>query len=368
MPEPSLAWTDPRIIAALIAGGASLLLGLVNFAVTRRAQNELRASQENLRKHAVDLEKLKAKLAEDASEKDARLAYEYEARLRLFNACGPVMFQLSTASERALGRIKSFAFSTKAGNIGADTNWLDRHRHGYYWASSFYRLLVPAAIAEILKRRLTHLDISLDGHLYAQYELALAWADCFSRDFDLARAEPELPYSPHGCTEEERARNPQQFWQQGIPRGILENAAALLVQGEGETARVIPYNAFEAAVLSDAESPLRSAVMRIAYLLDDFSPATRPVLWRVLCSQYAIAAALLEMRDQGRTLADVHRSLDQIPLTTLDWVSPEEPDSAAEQKLKEDMQIGIRFAQKRIERIMERLQSLMPQEARTGKS
>lgn len=358
MSGSSVAWTDPKIVAALVAGGVSLLLGVVNFLGSRRAQNDLRVSQENLRLHQMELENLKAELAAKASEQDARLDYEYEARLRLFNACGPVMFQLSTAAERAAGRIKGFAYSSKGGNVGPDRNWLDRERHGYYWASSFYRLLVPAAIAEILKRRLTHLDISLDSHLYAQYELALLWADCFSKDFDFARAEPLLEYAPHGSTDDDRKKDPRKFWQQGIPRGILENAAAMLIQGEGETARIIPYNAFEAAVLSDEETPLRSAIMRISYLLNDFTPKTRPVLWRVLSAQYAIAAALLEMRNHNRTLDQTRMSIARIPVTHLDWVPDDAQDEDARQSLQDDMRIGIAFAQSRIARIAERLQQM----------
>jgi uncharacterized membrane-anchored protein YhcB (DUF1043 family) len=75
------------VLVAVIAGAIAIVVTL----------NETRARQ----KTDEEVEKLKAGLAENAAERGARRAYEYEARKRLYATVEPLLFQLATASEGA---------------------------------------------------------------------------------------------------------------------------------------------------------------------------------------------------------------------------------------------------------------------------
>jgi len=80
--------TDPKIIAALIAAAASLIVSIIGTLWGRKNQK--------------DLETLKSELADERAESDARRDYEYDARKRLYEECEPLLFQLIELSENAL--------------------------------------------------------------------------------------------------------------------------------------------------------------------------------------------------------------------------------------------------------------------------
>jgi len=89
-----LFMTDPAVIAAFIAAFASLLVAILGYFITKKNQSEV--------------ETLKAHLAEQQAERDARRDYEYEARKRLYHDYRPLLFQLVERSQVALNRIYNF--------------------------------------------------------------------------------------------------------------------------------------------------------------------------------------------------------------------------------------------------------------------
>jgi hypothetical protein len=85
------------------------------------------------------------------AERQAQLDYEFNARKRLYEAIGPLRFQLLLACRDLLRRVK------------------DHHRRKWnmdpseYYARSFvYRILRPIALGELLERQLNFADFSLD--------------------------------------------------------------------------------------------------------------------------------------------------------------------------------------------------------------
>lgn len=350
---------DTRVIVALITAGSALVLSFINFFMTRsnqRRAEEFRAKQtrsieefkadqtqslETFRAgHSKELEELKAVLADRLAECDARREYEFEARKRLYNECAPLLFTLSEMSEHAIGRISRLAWAAEEGNLEpGQSSWLNRR---YFNRSTYYRLLAPIAMVKLFRSRLTHLDLSLDPLIHWQYTLCKLLADTFTDDFDLARLKPILPYHPHvDDAEEQRRQKPAVYWQQGIPRGILDNAVTALIVNNPDGATVMSYNQFEAK-MDNAETDIAICFKRISYLFEDFHPGTRPVLWRVLLAQAYLYRALLLSRSKDFPPPPGEASWDktQWVFSALTPFSEDDPDPLSVGRLYVDRALG----------------------------
>lgn len=336
MPET----VDIKIWVALIAAGASLLVAVVGYLGTRGNQKAL--------------EILRADLAEKAATRNARLEYEFEARKRLYKECGPLLFQLSEFAERALGRIGGLARTAASGDLDPGRSWLGR---GYYSLSTYYRLFAPLAAGRLLQNKLTHLDLSLDPAIHWQYALVKQLADSFTDDFVLARGDVDrdgaagasnatLRYDPHHDDAETlRRRDSATYWQQGVPRGILENAvSALIVSDADGRERVMDFREFQEAFAGGSLS-VRAAFDRIGYLFDGFHPRSRPVLWRILIAQAFLYRAFLAAQPSELPAATLWSQLRQPgDLPDLDWRGPDERAEIPDAHLAREIEIGAGYA------------------------
>ena len=128
-------------------------------------------------------------------------------------------------------------------------------------------------------------------------------------DFDLAQAgATPLAYEPHHTQAQSlRQAQPAVYWQQGVPRGILDNAIeSLLVRESGAAPRVMSFLEF-AHARTEQDGPMRNAFERIGYLVADFHPRTRPVFWRVLLATAGIYRALIRVADRNtHDIASLH--------------------------------------------------------------
>jgi hypothetical protein len=315
---------DPPVMAALVAAFASLVGTMANAVFTRRAQEEARNASEQLQRYQKDLKNLESRLAERRAEKDARRDYEYEALKRMYHECSPLLFQLAEQAGQVYSRIEGLALTASHGDLDGESSWLNPKSDRYYLRSTEYRLLATMATVKLLQERLTHLDLSLDVQLRVAYAIARYILRSMADDFDIARkgAKP-LEYDPHNEKGDPLGR-PEVYWQQGIPRGIMENAVeSLIVRGPDGEAHVMTFLQFEAA-LADAKSPLHDAVKRIRYLFAHFHPGRRPVLWRVLLVYASLARAIrlwFERDPSDTTLPDLSTFL-HIPASErgpFDW-------------------------------------------------
>ena len=331
---------QPQIWAAVVAATASLVVALVSLVSSRRTQRRAHDSQK-------ELEELKDQLASRASTRDAWLAYEFEARKRLYEECAPLTFQLSEHAERALGRIYGLARTAAAGDLDPGRSWLSR---GYYSASTYYRLIAPLSVGRLFRRRLTHLDLSIEKNVQWQYALIKVLMDSFTDDFELAGKAGEVDvdrsdwveYRPHAAeAEERRVAEPAIFWQQGIPRGILDDAiTALLVDDE----RILDFREFQAAS-ADQHSDVHRAFRRIGYLFSGFHPRERPVLWRVLVAQAGLYEAILRAPRHGGVDETILGDVRLADRARLDWRASPTPESQPE--VDQALRVGTAYAEQR---------------------
>jgi hypothetical protein len=108
--------------------------------------------------HGKALKELDAQLTRTTQAEQAQRDYEYEARKHLYRECKPLIFQFVEFAEDALYQIYSLARSAREGKLPA---WLQID--SYYITSTMYRLLVPLAFYELIRRRLTIVDLTLDN-------------------------------------------------------------------------------------------------------------------------------------------------------------------------------------------------------------
>jgi hypothetical protein len=84
--------------------------------------------------------------------RQAKLDYEYAARKRLYEAVGPLRFQLVVAARDLASRVNSHLRSRR---------WV-MTPSGYYVHSFIYRLLRPLAIGVLVERQMSYADFSVD--------------------------------------------------------------------------------------------------------------------------------------------------------------------------------------------------------------
>jgi hypothetical protein len=332
---PELA--DPRnfalfsaVIAALVAGLFSLI-GIIftqrkarqaQESITRLSGEQARALERLRAEQTEVLETIKARLGEERDERAARRDYEYEARKRLYEECDPLLFQFVELSANALGRITNLARACRDESLQPDgSGWLDHE--GYYFLTTLYRLMVPCAIFQLLQRRLTLLDLRLDGRISTQFLLCRMLYRTFRDDWDLANASPKLPYNPdHPHAGSLVADEPSVYRRQGVYAGQLELIVeALIVSEPGQPSRYLRYGEF-ASAYQDEQSLVHRAFAPVAQLFYRFHPAIRPVLWRILVAQAFVYRAVGLSGDLGTGYADGRQALLaalEHPPGWLDW-------------------------------------------------
>lgn len=336
-----------EIWAAFIVATASVVVSLLGFWSARRTE---RVSRNN----ADELERLKATLADQSALRNARLDYEYDARKRLYTECGPLLFQLSELAERALGRIVGLARAAADGNLDpGPTSWLGRD---YYNLSTYYRLLAPLAVQKLLQQRLTHIDLSLDPLIHWQYSLVKQLAESFTDDFDFARTKGhELEYRPHDEEAERRRRQePVTYWQQGIPRGILDNAVTELILDD-RGPRIMEFREFQDGVRRRS-GKIHESYERISYVFEQFHPKTRPILWRVLLAQAHLHRAIMKARETGIIDPLVWDGLwDPDGRPNFDWRCAHEQEDMPKEQIEEPIQIGLEYARRAMSTLVSKL-------------
>lgn len=309
----TLAAASPSIVAAIITALASLLVAVATAVFSRR--------------QSVALKKLEAAQAES----NARIAYNYEARKRLYAVCEPLLFQAMEQAEDACSRICSLAKAARKGQLRADgTGWLTQSDR-YYFKSTVYSLLAPITTFSILQRRLTTIDLGLDASVRAKYEMLKLVFFSFSKDWELAECGGDgsrLEYDRNKTDLGEPGRkellrdSPQQHAPQGLYRGMIYVVAEALISKTGESVkasdaavaaeRCMTFGEFQrewdraeterssAVTWAPDRRPLQSSTTSsmvpvfdsLVDLLAEFHPQRKPVLWRVLLSQYLLYRAL----------------------------------------------------------------------------
>jgi hypothetical protein len=262
------------VVVALVGAAAGILTSILAARIALGTQ--------------LRVARLTAALEERRAESDARRAYEYEARKRLYSVYEPLRVRLLASTDNALAQIADIV--ARPGRAGTTDSSPE-----YRLKAAMYYLLAPLVVARMIERQLTLIDLGLDDRIHTEFVLAQVICRSLADEAYAAEIEPRLPYTPYvPGWREKRVACPQQFRRQGLPLGRLNTALDVLhiTRPEGiET--LMSFGEFEPLVDQLDVDDVRTGPGAARDLIVDFDPISRPVLWRVL-----IIEALLYWRFQ----------------------------------------------------------------------
>ena len=263
------------LTAAKLAASASVVAALVSFGSA--AFNAWTTQQSQRR-----LEQLRASLSIEAADLNAKRDYEYEARKRLYAECEPAHFRLLEAADAAKTRIVTLSRIWEIEGSSHFDNWIRDDGHRNY---TLFRIVAPVAHFAVLREKMTDVDLRLSPRIHRQYVLGRILYDSFADDDALAHAPglKVLEYRPDGSRTGGGSAPDYVFQRQGITYQRLEALITAMRLGNDV---VGPAQFLRGA--QEEGSELHDAILNVDYLLRDFSPESRPVLWRLLCYQAAI--------------------------------------------------------------------------------
>ena len=188
-------------------------------------------------------------------EQSARREYELEAKKRLYQAIGPLRFQLLLACRDIAHRVEGHGLR-KA---------YDMSSSHFYGRNTIYRLLKPLAISELIEGQVAYTDFSVD-------ESALD-ALLFKKSCSLAFTGSEVL-----CNHPDIDWNNQS---QHLFFDTLTEAASVLIHKEQSTYRILTFHEFNDqydALLSN------SGLLAISRIIDGFTMSSKPLFWLRLVS------------------------------------------------------------------------------------
>ena len=339
---------DAGVVAALITAAVSIILAIYSSWTTRKSQ--------------IKVEYLRSELTDLQAERDAQRDYEYEARKKLYQQCEPLIFQLIEASENALSHIRSIATRVKApdGTVFSDE---------YYLKTTMYYLLLPCAVLKMITKRLTFVDLQVDGMIYTQYIFAKAVYLSFTDDFHFAKLAPELDYNPYvDHWREKREQNPQVYRRQGFALGRLDNALdTLIIDEERISYHFMSFGEFEKEFDKIQEGDVKSSLGTVKDLFFEFHPHTRPVLWRILITQALLYRCILELSlKRNMTLHQIMEFLTTISreeMSHFDWRLPEQ--KIDDNIIFEPFEVAKTYLNSSLKRRLELLETISRRKANT---
>jgi hypothetical protein len=237
--------------------------------VNHRLEKDLSIHQHELDKQLSRFSgEQEARLKKDVElfsrENEASLQYELDARRRLYQAIGPLKFQLLLAARDFQVRIKNHARYPFRVDMGS-----------YYGMSTFYRLARLLCLSDLIERQVAFADFSID-------ESAL----------ELLRFKKSLYLLLSGS--KITNHHPRVDWENQVEHLFFDTLSivgeGLAVKAEDNTLRCMTYgelvDAFESQQIPPTLRPLIG-------LLQDFDLAEKPILWTRLAGVGALCAALV---------------------------------------------------------------------------
>lgn len=232
---------------------------------------------------------LAASFGERRAEKDARRAYEYEARKRLYETYEPLRVRLLDSTDSAIRQLVALAAPSSEERATQSSSL-------YRVNATAYFLLSPLVVARMVERRLNLVDLGLDEGIHIEYVLAKAIYGSLAEDAYVAGLPPTLTYSPYvEDWLEKRKLHPEEYRRQGMPQGrcdtILDALHVVRPDG-GDT--LMSFGEYERSLHDLDPADVSSARGAARDLFLGFDPATRPVLWRILVVQAMLYWCLQE--------------------------------------------------------------------------
>jgi hypothetical protein len=231
--------------------------------------------------YARRLASVQSELEEERDVRKARREYEYEARKRLYSTYEPIKFQLVDLIGQALRRISMLSL------MAPETGSLQQ-------AATVYEILAPAALVRMLDRNLTLSDMYLEPQVSVEYGLMKAAYRVLADSSSLASIYTELSGGDHIDVLDEEL----------LPYQVDEAADTLIgttpngldtATATGQPGSLLTFSQFR-SVLADIDVKHdRPGLSSVTALLDDFTPARRPVFWRALVTQVLLYGCYLDL-------------------------------------------------------------------------
>lgn len=190
--------------------------------------------------------------------------YELDARKRLYEAIGPLRFQLLLACRDLSGRIIAHGIRTPY-SMDVDS---------YYGKSSLFRILRPLALTELIERQITYADFSIDKGAIELLRFKKSAFATFSGG-SLVKGHSKVS------------------WDEQIQHVFFDyltrSANALIIKDKAGKERCMRFDEFEAFLEKPSNYSVISPFPRI---LKDFTPTGKPLFWlrlvgyAYLCNEY----------------------------------------------------------------------------------
>ena len=313
----------PAIGAAIAAIGG--------FVVAFYQARQKRESDRELAKSTTERDRLLAELGKARDQANAQIAFEFEARKRLYAELQPLVFQLREQSESALWRVAGLAASARKNRLYPRKQNRLREGSSSYLPSTLYRFMAPLVSYRLCQHKLTVVDLSLDAQLDLKYRLVKMLYRTWSDGNELAECHPSLSYAPKRHKARDRSRLPASTCTQHMSLQKIERIieAMILEKSSGDSRRCLTLGEF----IDRYEKPgsaLCRAIEPMKEMFIDFSPESRPVLWRMLIAQAHLYAAL-SGAGHGNVSPHPLEVLPREEWARFDWVKP------GEQRRDQDM-------------------------------
>ena len=200
-------------------------------------------------------------------------AYRSEARRRLYQALGPLRFQLLVAAVEWTNRVERIGLK-QSGSY-------DMSLHGHFLLSTAYRLLRLFAIAELIERQSAFTDFMVDPDMRTLLKFKRQAGQCLS-SADVSMGHPDEDWiNQH----------------QHVFSDVLSNLAAAMVVKDAGTGveRVVRFDEFR-GLLDDEDQ--RKALHPVPALMIGFTPSSRPILWLRMLALSQLCIGLLEVQGE----------------------------------------------------------------------
>jgi hypothetical protein len=269
----AVATTNSALIAATASIIGVIFTGIYGYGKQKQLQDRLSKSNK-------ELEELRGKIQTRFAKDQAYIEYRYHALKNLYEKCDPALFQLIELSKGGLIAIRNLAENSKMGMPDQipDT--------GRFMRETVYRLFAPLAAFRFMQSQLTLVDINLNELRHFQYNIGSILYNSLSEHVEIASCEPRIEYEPR-------------VKRQGLDISKLEIVIFELFLQKNDKDEIVGIKSMaefiEAAFHYEDINVSRpkEKIPIVTDLFRNFSPATHPVLWRILIVHAYLYEALI---------------------------------------------------------------------------
>lgn len=195
--------------------------------------------------------KIRREIESFLADQAAQRQYDWDARKRLYEAIGPLRFQLLLACRDLSGRIEAH---------GTREHYRTSVR-GYYGQSTLHRIVRPITIGLLIERQMAYADFAVDPGALTLMRFSYLARQCLSGD---------LLVNGHSHVDWDTQK-------QHVFSEVLTTAGvALVIEKDDQPPRVMRFDEMETVAGDEA---FLEKLDPFPSLLERFSPTAKPLLW-----------------------------------------------------------------------------------------